>query len=476
MAEYTVSILDILQENADGVPIDPTSPDMLADIEVIARKAIFSNNADAIDEKYRSSFIRGFCLNFLLDEIGVETLSMWRILLAGKLLNNASYINQVYDTLGKEIFSQYSTRRVNREGVETTKGTDTEQGQNTQSETGSANTKDTGTGTVADLGDVRTTDNTHDSGTSTVSDKTGGSDTTSRTGTESVDSDRSETLSGTDSMRKTGTESTNHTGSTTTSYGKKDQRSGAQTDTYNSLKVANTGTVNESGSEQLTFPGGRGTKTDESNINKFSNTPQQGLSGVLEGNYLTTAAVDDNSSTVSQTGSEKTGRNNTRTDNTNSTTTGSVTHADGTATTSSGSDKVSENSTDSTSHNTTDSTTYGRKTTSSGGDTTTHNTNDRTTYGRTGTTTTNDSRDSTGTGNTHTDSTQTSTRNYASDTDTTREAVGEDTRTRNSDGSRNSNEDVLEESYQLNYEMLTSAQPLLNKVWALFDDLFLQIL
>lgn len=503
MATYTLSILDILQENAGGSTLDPLDPAMLTNMEQIAKDSIFGPHTSLIEEKHRSAFIQGFCMNFLYDEIGIETLTGWRMALVGRLLNNADYINGIFDTVDKQIFSNFSTRRITTDGTENRSDSSIEAGTSTGSETATTTDEGTSTSEATTLGDQDTTidttvegtnsDNT--SGTTGVTE--GGTSSTKLTGGETTTLDTktssqgtgSEKLSGTDSTTQSGSDSVRRELDTSINHGKKEKRGGSLTDTYQDYEVANSGTVSDDGNSTLSF-NGRETATDNDTLLKNSTTPQDGLSGLRDDKYLTSAQMTEEGGKVSQAGSESTDTDNTRKDNTKQTTSGSVEHADSTSTSASGTDKTSETGLESTTRGTVEDLKHGRNTatTSSSSDTNTGTTeveqDSTSTETRDFTTdTTNESESSgttsdktTGTTGVHNDSTTTTTGSTTGDGTSTRETEGSNDRSVESDGDTTRNEESQEESYDLNYEMLAAAQPLLNKVWSVFDDLFLQIL
>lgn len=431
MGTYTKSILDILQENAGDRELSPLSPDFVANVRDIAKEHIFGASLNALDEKYRDVFAAGFCFNYMYDEIGIETLSGWQLALVGRLHNNASFINQIYATMDKQIFANYSTTRSTRDGVETRQEVGKETGTREDKELGATGTAETGSGTVA------TEDNTSTDSTSTT------------LGTSA----NSETRAGTDAVTKTGTDSTDTTSKDSTKHGRTDTRDATLTDTYNNLKVQNSGALTETLNNTLTF-NDRGSVVNDETWTKFSQTPQQGLSGVKDGTYLTTANLDEKSTTTTERGSERNASDTTRNDNTASTTSGSVDHADRSTNTASGTDVVDSVGNSTTTHNATDSATREETVTSEGS-------TDNTTTAKT-----------TGSG----DSTQTTTRDFATDTTSSRDVTGKDSRDRETTGNVDSTEEVTQESYDLSYEMLTVAQPLLKRTWALFDNLFLALL
>lgn len=66
----------------------------------------------AIDEKYRKFFMSAFPMHYFNDEIGLETPMMFKIALASKLYENSAFINGVLENLDKNIFGTYSVRKL----------------------------------------------------------------------------------------------------------------------------------------------------------------------------------------------------------------------------------------------------------------------------------------------------------------------------------------------------------------------------
>lgn len=431
MGTYTSSILNLLQDGSAGRSLNPLKTEFPDNVRDIAKDVIFGANLEVIDPKYRDVFAAGFCFNFMNDEIGLESVPSWQLALAGRLRNNASFINQIYLTMDKQIFSNYSTRKLDTKGFEERAETVAEKILREEAENTASEVLETGTGSVGD--DGNTTVLTEDTSDSTIK--------------------NTSTNSGVDKLDKSGTDKVAHNTEDSTTFGKKTQRGGDLTDNYLNLKVQNAGDVTDKGDSTLTFIN-RESESDGQVINKFSATPQQGLAGLMEDNYLTTAAVDGARNTTTENGSEKTDTNGKHTDASSSTTTGAISHTDDTSIEDSGTDKVKKTGDDSTTYGSSDSTTHGLKTVVegtvgdiAGGKTNTENTND-----------------------------QLTTRDFATNTDGTRDGNSKEDRDSEATGTTDRKENVIEESYTLNYEMLSLAQPLLAKVWAQFDDLFLFIL
>ena len=113
MANYTQSIREILQANKG--PLESLTN--ITDVEAIARRTIFDvDGIDSINEDYQEQLITGFTLHFMNDEIGYETLPLWKIALNEKLYNSGSYINKIFENLDKEVFADYSVRNVLNSG------------------------------------------------------------------------------------------------------------------------------------------------------------------------------------------------------------------------------------------------------------------------------------------------------------------------------------------------------------------------
>lgn len=113
MANFTQSIREILQANKG--PLESLTN--IADVEAIARRTIFDvDGIDSINEDYQEQLITGFTLHFMNDEIGYETLPLWKIALNEKLYNSGSYINKIFENLDKEVFADYSVRNVLNSG------------------------------------------------------------------------------------------------------------------------------------------------------------------------------------------------------------------------------------------------------------------------------------------------------------------------------------------------------------------------
>lgn len=113
MAKYTESIAEILQYNKH--PLEDLSN--LTDIEAIALRTIFDGEGiNAISESYREQFIIGFCTHFFDEEICYSVRKRWKIKLDGKIYANANYINSVFENLDKQLFADYRVKKVTNSG------------------------------------------------------------------------------------------------------------------------------------------------------------------------------------------------------------------------------------------------------------------------------------------------------------------------------------------------------------------------
>ncbi len=138
MSKITRTLLSILQENAGDNDITTVEG-----ISAVASSVLFPEDGLAlIDENYQDRLVVGFTLHYLKDEIGMETLPLWKLALLEKLFNNYDYINEIYANLDKQIFSDYRVRNVSNNGTAT------------GSKIGTGSTGTIKSGTTTDTGDV----------------------------------------------------------------------------------------------------------------------------------------------------------------------------------------------------------------------------------------------------------------------------------------------------------------------------------
>ncbi|MBQ1294965.1 MAG: hypothetical protein IIY21_13060 [Clostridiales bacterium] len=224
MARYTSTVFEILQTAAQ--PGEQISN--LSDMTAISARSLFLNAPlNVLSENARSNFITQFTLHYMRDEIGMETLPLWRLALAEKLYNNAAYINAVYENLYRQAYTEYEQKLNQSNGTRTRVGTAT---------------------------DVRTDDITTENNQTNISNSSG---TRNNTGTQSTDgintnvqtNDLTDTTrqTGTDTTAKIGTETGTDTGTQQNANDLTDTQNYNSTDTqnYNSTVTQNYGAINE---------------------------------------------------------------------------------------------------------------------------------------------------------------------------------------------------------------------------------------
>lgn len=350
MANYTQSIREILQMNK-------LPNENITDVNVIsaiAQRTIFDGTmVNVIDERYRQNFITGFTLHFFNDELGLETLPLWKIALSEKLINNGSYINLIYENLDKQIFSQYRVKK-----------------------------------TTDDLTLAETNRSEFEE-----SANAGGSLENVKSG-----SDLTET-----NNVQTGGEKVNETHSDTHS------ENGSYTDTSEGTLTGTSENSNKTNAVGISYDTPQG-KLQNQMVSPGGDRTGQGVKYVSDNtfNYMSAANENDSSVIDSSNNEENTSSTTTRTfDNYIINSNGTITRdASQSRIENDGSNKVTYNSKDTQTRNLTD--------------------------------------------------TREHTENGSKDVETQR--------------------DINDEEYTLNMEMLLKSENLLNRVWALFDDIFMQIL
>ena len=100
--------MSILQEHAGDNDI--TTIDGIYDV---ASDVLFpADGLELISPEYQKRLVVGFTLHYFRDELGLETLPLWKLALLEKLVNNDEYINEIYANLDKQIFDNYRVRNV----------------------------------------------------------------------------------------------------------------------------------------------------------------------------------------------------------------------------------------------------------------------------------------------------------------------------------------------------------------------------
>ena len=487
MAVYTQSIREILQQNM----AQEQSLENVSDVYNIASAHIFDKiPSGVINDDYLQQFITGFTLHFMNEEIGYETLPLWKIALNEKIFNSGSYINAIYENLDKQIFADYRVK--NARSIGSTSGSKTATGSATSSRDISTGETTNDTQNIEETTGSNTTDGYTSNDVTTM--EKAGSETHSKGGNDSLVKAGAESThkSGTDIQAKKGSELTVKGGSdTVVKSGSETTQEGGGDTTHRS-----TGSDNRVNGAQIT------SDTPMGSLSNLRNTSYDGalnenadgdfsIGGNNAGadltlnntyNYMSGAVEQGQTTLNAETSNERvdTDRNSTlsfddRADETQyggkqATTYGKDVNNDADART--------------------DETTYGANEDIQYGvthdgvasprtDTTQYNSNEVVTYGKNGATidkredvttvNVDNERSIEVTGSKEATNTNTGSRQVTTDDDTTQSTTDNET----TSGSHTDTEDVTD--YSLNWEMLYRSMPLLNKVWELFDDLFMLI-
>lgn len=295
MANYTESIRERIQQNMQ--PGDSwENPEAI--LRIVKDAVLPAGALLVISDEYRDRFALGFAYHFLNEEIGLETWPLWRLACAGRIYNNAEYINKLYALAAKEgIFSRIHRRT----GTGTTTQAATTEANNTQDATtatvnGSSSKSQQDTGDTAD----RWTTSKDDTTTSTT-----GSDNSTVTGT------RGETTTGTDNgtENSTSTDKNDHLFSDTPQNGLDPVRTG---------KYLTNATIDDG-----TTTAGRTTENATSRTTDANDSQETKRGTSSEGTLGTTREGHDSSTTTGFTDTSTTGES----------TSNGTTHSDGKATT-----------------------------------------------------------------------------------------------------------------------------------------------
>ena len=413
MSKYTRSIMSIMQQNAGGNDI--TTIDGMYEV---AKTALFPTDAlNVISEQYQKQLIVGFTQHYFMDEIGLETLPLWKIAISEKLYNYGSYINLIYENLDKQVFADYRVTNSNKNSTNNIVGTNSNLVEGTTGNSSESNTVNNDTFTE----NIERDYNSTVTGSGNVTNAKSGSDVVSNTGTDMIE------RSGNDVTANTGTESVAHTGT----QGVVDS---------STQETNNTGT----------------TKNDNNSINIVYDTPQGSLSNMRTpgGDASGRGVSYANGQTYNyMSGATEEDSTNVQTDDTTS------------STEQNGESTTTFNDTNTTTRNLESTINYGSV------DTNTKDLSTTTQYGLTDTQTRNTTDgtvtddDTSRTGSSNKESTNTTTNSGTSSTNTTGSTNTE----------ANASDEINATDYRLNWEMLYKSMPLLNKLWDIFDDLFMGI-
>lgn len=436
MSRYTLSIQEILQSTAGNEDLWTTEQ-----MYGYASSALFGDEVNFISDEYRKHFITAFAYHYFLEEIGLETYGLWRMRLAGKIYENYEYINHVYDLIGKDIFAQYSVKH--KKGMASENGSTLKSGNNTSDRKIENNGTSSGKSDSTGKDDSKTTNDLHfvttydsqQKNTGTTTNKSTGSVTDSHTGTDVV-SDTGTTNNehtGTDKVKNTGTIETSHTGKDTA------------TDTGNVRNDLNEVTITSDTpmgdlENMIHSPhiSAGGTGVDYAT---HAGTQYNYMSGAIEHDY-TNVQTNNNSQEIDYDTTDK------QRDNTESATTYNSTQLQ--------SDDRKQTSTYNTQNVQTRDTTDTQL--------------DDTTSARTGS----DSETNTGT-HTVADRSEdhaTSSEEHSDVTSTRKVDVISESGTKVN--AHEGTEDV--EDYTVTYDMILRMEPMMRKIWNLFDSLFMQLL
>lgn len=477
MANYTQSVREILQYYKQSGE-DLTN---VSDVYAIASRTLFQGvPVSMIGSDYVQPFVTGFTLHFMNEELGYETLPLWKIALNEKIFNNASYINLIFENLDKQIFADYNVKSANKTGsIDTTKETSGTVGvERDVTEGGSQTDSGTYSETVnKDVSDVYTDDTT---ATTTMH----GSELHSTVGSDELKKEGSETRNklGTDVLTKAGSEETAQSGTDTTTDDTSNlnkRSSGTQSFTngmtvqYDTPMGQLAGNMHTSGggADGITVTGGSGAYAIDTYSPEDPTGEGYNYSEGLTYNYMSAAG--------------ETGQTQTNVENGNdNSVTHQVTEMDHglTATT------TFDDRTDSTEYDSHEEMSYGvnaQGQTAERKDTTTYGKSENVRYGlyddgvtsggvadsRYDETVTDKDTERTLSDDTATSGSKSDTTTFGktmSDDSTQTTAMNEVTGTDTVDSEHETN-------YNINWEMIYRSTTWLNKVWEIFDDLFMQI-
>lgn len=522
MANFTQSIREILQFNKQPAE----SLENVSDVYAVANRCLFDKAPmNVLESSYRERFITGFTLHFFNEEIGLETLPLWKIALNEKLFNNASYINLIFENLDKQIFADYNVKQSSTYG--TNSGSKTANGS-------LSSQRDIGTLTSEESSDaLMETDGTESTdtllGTGTVENAIEGSELRYKAGEDTLTKAGSETRikDGEDVLKKEGAEVRHKGGKDTTSMLGSEETANSGTDTTtddgNQRTIHSGASVNTQnglavqydtpmGSVQnMRSPGGpvEPTYTVEESTGDLNWQQYEGNSGISQGHNGTGYSYLEGQDFDYMTAATENGTTGTTVDNNNE----NLFHSNtlelehGLTTTRSFDDRADETEYNSkedivygvdnagTANERKDTTEYGGKeelaygkdvngNTSARTDTTEYGGKEVVSYGkaldnqgapiadaRLNTETRDTSDERTISSTTDKSLSDLTSKSSTSATDDDLVQMTEDTETTSESHADTENGT----DYSLNLEMLYRSMPLLNKVWELFDDLFMQI-
>lgn len=106
MAVFTRSVIDILKEYHPDLDIRrPYDVRQAAEDSLLPSTISLQNY---INPEYVDAFVLGFVYHYLYEELGIDTLYAWQGAYIEKVINNGEFINQVFANLDKNVYSRYA--------------------------------------------------------------------------------------------------------------------------------------------------------------------------------------------------------------------------------------------------------------------------------------------------------------------------------------------------------------------------------
>lgn len=419
MAKYTITLREILQRGNGSV--DLIEPEVMTEL---SKRYLFGTELNCISAEYRDFLATAFAYHYFNDEIGYETFGLWRQALIGKIYENQNYLNDLLSYHLKGIFSEYTVQHNTGKQDETGKlvttiNREVNDENDTSSEAdGRQSSQSEGTGLRTDNLRDTTNYNSATADRGTINNQDSGSDIRRNTGTTE------QAHTGYDTAYSNGYSSESHTGYDENTDNRTDTNKSNAVDLFSDTPMGDLGNL-------ITAVQGDATGTGVSR----ATTPG------TEYNYLSTATERDATNVDQSNSSARTDYNSqNRTENNLE-------------------DRDVYNSQQTQTDNTAETTTYGRGQTEnrnltssrSGSDTDVH----------TGTVQNNETSSASGTD--HSEGKGHSEGHRTEDT-----AMNNDrTHAKTSEGDM--------EKMRVTYDLLLRGANLLNKVWDLFDPLFMGI-
>lgn len=107
MGYVTMPLYHLLRMNTHDYDLTTMNGLMNACYEMVFKNDILS----VIDQEYRDRLALGFALHYFSDELGLETIPLWNMSINEKVINNAEYINSIFEKLDKQVLGDYKVHR-----------------------------------------------------------------------------------------------------------------------------------------------------------------------------------------------------------------------------------------------------------------------------------------------------------------------------------------------------------------------------